>query len=296
MRNLKSAPSGSSAKFKKPYYLNDSMQFLLPFVKTNAPDSDTQGNLPSPVARDTANIESENEFESENLEVQNETVVEDTEHDVTEPTEPVVRTGGTIQKTAKNKAKKRKSEVLDPDRAFIEFCENRKNRSEQEDPNKMFLLSLLPEVNQMNPQQIRRFKRQVMNLIDDILDGPLPVTTSNANYGQSATFHNSRDPSSASSSTRTCNVGSWIHGSSLSTTPSPSPLVTACAHGENEWSNRNTSSTPLSSPTNIDVENRWPNHTSNTHSHEPNSIPSENQWRNVWPLSNNSNTFDLPPN
>lgn len=295
VRNLKSAPSGSSATSKKPYYLNDSMQFLLPFVKTNAPDSDTQGNLPSPVARGTENIESENESESENLEVQNEIAVEDTEPDVTEPTEPVVRRRGTIQKTAKNKAKKRKSDVFDLDKTFVEFCDSRKNRSENEDPNKMFLMSLLPEVNQMNPQKTRRFKRQVMNLIDEILDGPLSMTASNANYGQSATFHTSSRPSSASSSIHTYNVKSWSHGSSLSTTPSPAPLVTLYTPVENEWSSTNTTSTPLPSPSNI-VENRWPNHISTTHSREPNNIPSGNQWPNVWPLSNNSNTCNLPPN
>lgn len=48
------------------------MQFLFSFVKANTPDSDTQGNLPSPVARGTENVECENEFKSENLEVQNE--------------------------------------------------------------------------------------------------------------------------------------------------------------------------------------------------------------------------------
>ena len=255
MRNLKSAPSGSSAKSKKPYYLNDSLQFLLPFVKTNAPDSDTQGNLPSPVAKEPETIESENESEDENHEVQNEIAVEDP--DVTELTEPVARRGGTVQKAAKNKAKKRKSDVLDPDRAFVQFCESRKNRSEDVDSNKMFLLSLLSDVNQMNPQQTRRFKKQVMNLIDEILDEPLSVASSNANSGQSAILHT---PSAASSSSiNTCNVNSWTHGNSLCTTP-------------------------FTSPTNTDVENQWPNHTSRT------------EWPNVWPLSNNSTTSDRPPN
>lgn len=65
------------------------------------PWTPTQGNLPSPVARGTENIESENESESKHLEVQSEIAV------MTEPTELVARWGGT-QKTAKNKAKKPK--------------------------------------------------------------------------------------------------------------------------------------------------------------------------------------------
>lgn len=75
----------------------------MPFVRTNTPDLETQGSLLSPIARGTKNIDSENK--SENLEVQNEIAVEETELHVTKPTEPGVGTGGTIQNTAKNKAK-----------------------------------------------------------------------------------------------------------------------------------------------------------------------------------------------
>lgn len=49
------------------------------------PWTPTQGNLPSPVARGTENIESENESESKHLEVQSEIAV------MTEPTELVAR-------------------------------------------------------------------------------------------------------------------------------------------------------------------------------------------------------------
>ncbi|XP_072399864.1 uncharacterized protein [Diabrotica undecimpunctata] len=44
VRHMKSAPSGSSAKSKKPYYLTDVMQFTLPYVKVL--NSATSGNLP----------------------------------------------------------------------------------------------------------------------------------------------------------------------------------------------------------------------------------------------------------
>lgn len=222
------------------------MQFIVPFVKTNAPDSDSQGNIPSPVARDSENLESENESESENTEIQTEIAVEDTEPDITDQREPMLRTEGT-KKTARNTAKKRKLEVRDPDKAFVEFCESRKNRDESKDPNKMFLLSLVPDVNQMNPQQTRRFKRDVLCLIDNILDNTSSGTTSNANHGQSGTFYTSTGPSTSSS--HDYNINSWMHGSS-----------------DNEWSSRSTSATPLTSPTGIQVENRWPNHTSTSHS------------------------------
>lgn len=111
-----------------------------------------------------------------------------------------------------------------------------------------------------------------MNLIDGNLDGQLSVCASNANYGYSATFHTSREPLSAASSIHTFIVNALIHGSNLNIPPSPEPLVTACTYGENERTSRNTSSTPLPSPTNIDVENGWPNLISTTHSRETNNI------------------------
>lgn len=39
----------------------------------------------------------------------------------------------------------------------------------QNDPKKMFLLSLLPDLYAMNDKQTRKFKREVLKLVDDIL-------------------------------------------------------------------------------------------------------------------------------
>ncbi|KAL4091826.1 hypothetical protein QTP88_026448 [Uroleucon formosanum] len=47
VRTIKSAPSGSARKSKRPYYLNEHLQFLLPYVKPSI-DLTTSGNLPSP--------------------------------------------------------------------------------------------------------------------------------------------------------------------------------------------------------------------------------------------------------
>ncbi|XP_050314588.1 uncharacterized protein LOC126749027 [Anthonomus grandis grandis] len=44
VRHMKPAPSGSSAKLKKAYYLTAAMQFALPYIK--ALNSATSGNLP----------------------------------------------------------------------------------------------------------------------------------------------------------------------------------------------------------------------------------------------------------
>lgn len=44
MRKIKPPPSGSGGK-RKAYYLEEAMQFCLPYIKTSAPPS--SGNLPS---------------------------------------------------------------------------------------------------------------------------------------------------------------------------------------------------------------------------------------------------------
>lgn len=113
----------------------------------------------------------------------------------------------------------------------------------------------------MNHQQTRRLKRQVMNLIDDILDGSLSETASSANYRQSATSHTRSRFSAALSYIHTYNLNSWTPSRSLSTIPSPAP---AYVHGENEWSKKNTTSTSFPSSINSDVGNRWVYHTITT--------------------------------
>ncbi|XP_031327884.1 uncharacterized protein LOC116171864 isoform X2 [Photinus pyralis] len=142
VRNLKSPPSGSGAKSKKPYYLAEHMQFVLPFVKPNTPDSDTQGNIPS-----TSEQHSEDESES----IDESTAIADNtdEADATQASQGIGNDGTqTInrKKSANTVTNKRKPELSDADRAFVEFCDIRKKKTTDADPNQMFLLSLLPEM------------------------------------------------------------------------------------------------------------------------------------------------------
>ncbi|CAK1594983.1 unnamed protein product [Parnassius mnemosyne] len=53
---------------------------------------------------------------------------------------------------------------------IIENCDSTENS------NKMFLLSLLSDVNKLNDNQRRLFKRRVLELIDDIMDQSSPIT------------------------------------------------------------------------------------------------------------------------
>lgn len=70
--------------------------------------------------------------------------------------------------------KKRKNEVSQVDQSFIDFV-NMKKTKMCEYPRKMFLLSLLPDINTMTNKQIRMFKKRVLDIIDDILtENPTP--------------------------------------------------------------------------------------------------------------------------
>lgn len=64
VRNMKPAPSGSSRKAKKPYYLNEYLQFLLPYVKPNT-DITNPGNLPSPTSDNEITFENNEQSDTE---------------------------------------------------------------------------------------------------------------------------------------------------------------------------------------------------------------------------------------
>lgn len=152
VRNMKPAPSGSSRKTKKPYYLNEYLQFLLPYVKPNT-DFTTSGNLSSPNSKHEIlqeNIEqSDTEDPDEDL-VQQEVYFNDKNTNIESPNH---EKGGIseVQKhnPVKNTNKKRKCEVNQVDQSFIDFVNMKKKKKYEEDPRKMFLLSLLPDINTM---------------------------------------------------------------------------------------------------------------------------------------------------
>lgn len=120
------------------------MQFLLPYVKPST-DLTTSGNLPSPTPDHDILLENNEQSDAE---------------DQDEVRSPEEQTKGT---------KKRKSELSQTDQSFIDFVEMKKTKICGEDPRRMYLLSLLPDVNAMTDKQMRMFKKKVSNVIDDIL-------------------------------------------------------------------------------------------------------------------------------
>jgi hypothetical protein len=131
-------------------------------VTTNKSNTDTQGNLPSPPP-DTDKSGNEDDVDCDTVD-----------------TLPAMQTSVEETEPARKKSqgRKRKYELSKVDQSFIEFCEQKKYDT---DPRKMFLMSLLPEIQEMSDSQMKQFKRRVLMLIDDILgDAPTQHETSSS--------------------------------------------------------------------------------------------------------------------
>jgi len=151
-------PSGSGRKDCKVYYMTEHMQFILPYIK-GVRSVDSTGNLPSPpnVMDDEVNETDE---------------VENTEENEFESTaESFNMTKSSNEQVFTPKVKKKKTNTSDAaDQCFIDYINTKKQNSKKEDdPRKQFLLSMLPEIHQMTDIQMRKFKRKMLDTIDDIL-------------------------------------------------------------------------------------------------------------------------------
>jgi hypothetical protein len=130
------------------------MSFILPYIKTNSVCDDMSGNVPnSPTQPEHEDVPSTTDFPE--LSKQQRKYAEN------EQTPPV---------------KKQKIKLCEPDKS-TECLQSRgmENTSTNENPRQMFLLSLLPEINDMTENQMRIFRRKVLQLIDEI--GSVPSTS-----------------------------------------------------------------------------------------------------------------------
>ena len=182
-RTLKKPPSGSGAQ-KKKYYLVDSMQFLLPYVNTKL-DASLPGNLPSPPT--THNEQCEINDIQDNIVTVNvgEKVIDQTYSgkidaidEGNEASESVIsQQSNNVQNKTSNannsieRQKKRKKNT-DADECVVNYIRS-KTESKGSNPRRLFLLSLLPDLEEMDNNQFRAF-RQVITLIDNTLTSSRP--------------------------------------------------------------------------------------------------------------------------
>jgi hypothetical protein len=118
------------------------MSFVLPYIKTNHTYEDTSSTVPSPSQAEQCDVPDKMDFP--------------------EPSDDEQRYAGSEQTVTVKKRKDKLNEYLQPREA--------ENTRTNDNPRKMFLLSLLPEINDMTENQMRVFRRKVLQLIDEIGD------------------------------------------------------------------------------------------------------------------------------
>lgn len=135
--------------------MTEHMQFILPYIK-GVRSVDTPGNLPSP-----PNVVDDEFAETDE--------VENTEENSFESVAESSKASNEQVFTPKCKKKKTNTSDL-AEQCFIDYVKTKNQKSKkEEDPRKQFLLSMLPEINQMTDIQMRKFKRKMLDVIDGIL-------------------------------------------------------------------------------------------------------------------------------
>ncbi|XP_017492051.1 PREDICTED: uncharacterized protein LOC108380189 [Rhagoletis zephyria] len=154
VRSLKAPPSGSGAKAKKPYYLHDSLQFVLQYIR---PVKHSAGNESSVLYSDVDLF-----TESEEVEV----FTEENSYD------PIPETSQRVESGVK--ARKRKKEgdgdIAEAVMEIVKSRENRKGRDEgRDDGRRMFFLSLMPDVNKLSDENFMQFRINTIVELQKIL-------------------------------------------------------------------------------------------------------------------------------
>lgn len=155
VRHLK---PGSGNKTNKPYYLAESMQFALPFIKTL--------NKGASAAQRAAQTQPDTDSDHEDSLLTPALTADRPSPSCSPSSQPALPSPQPCNywRTASRRAEE-EQDALAEDKA------NGDARDPREDANRMFLLSLLPDMNQMTPSQVRSFKRKALESLDDILEG-----------------------------------------------------------------------------------------------------------------------------
>nr|XP_023015791.1 uncharacterized protein LOC111505243 [Leptinotarsa decemlineata] len=186
LRSMKAPASGS--KSKKPYYLKDYLQFILPYVKP-VNNVENTGNVPEPppeisnednssanVASDSVLNNNHNE-NSQTASYNSEDETNQSEPVMTQQQKPVHQLPVTPASTAFQTCRYRKRQVTEGEKTFVDYLKA-KTRKVQDGANSdskpktshmhHFLLSLLPDLESMTEEQQRNIKLRIMILIDAV--------------------------------------------------------------------------------------------------------------------------------
>lgn len=194
---MKPPPSGAGAK-RKSYYLENAMHFCLPFIKTSAPPSSeichqyhstllvkllkTQkyGRIVHPkwIHHKHLYLHKHHSLTLQYIHRFNIVIQPRIQHHLNKqlihrysfhrPLKP--RKNYLWKKTSAADADHSVSEYFNAKRARLQMnkAENSSQKIDRQQGIKMFLLSLIPELEDLSDSQIKLFKRRVFNIIDDI--------------------------------------------------------------------------------------------------------------------------------
>ncbi|XP_022203386.2 uncharacterized protein LOC111060055 isoform X2 [Nilaparvata lugens] len=188
IRRMKPSPRGYLGGKKKAYYLENAMQFCVPFIKSVIPPA--KENLPSPSCttqpstddNEGSELDDESANASQNYPSIAPSILDYPPQQQTEnpPESLSSKSAGTSQ--IQKKTNRSSASVADQSVADYWYSKTKKakmiSNAEATDTSnqkidrqqgiKMFLLSLIPELEELSDSQIKLFKRQVLRVIDDI--------------------------------------------------------------------------------------------------------------------------------
>jgi len=165
LRSLKKSSKGNS---RKKYYLSEYLEFLRPYVKpkkaSDNEDSDTQ---------ETTTDNQSNSFSNQYEEFDDSKSQIFHQAELLDPATNNMMLAGDFYGSydQPSSSKKRRTECTDADDTFAECIKNmvERNNVERDDPNMLFLRSLLPDIMKMTDRQNLKFRLKVLELIDGIL-------------------------------------------------------------------------------------------------------------------------------
>ncbi|XP_036320011.1 uncharacterized protein LOC118734394, partial [Rhagoletis pomonella] len=142
VRSLKEPPSGSSAKAKKPYYLHDILQFMLPYVRTVQHSEKNNSNI----------LLSDMDISTEIEETDTE---QNTSNSVFQPAKRNLPTECTSNLRKKKKAGNGEEEIAG---AVLQIVKERQDKKGPYEGRRLFLMSLLSDVEKMTEEDYTEFR------------------------------------------------------------------------------------------------------------------------------------------
>ncbi|XP_055851346.1 transcription factor Adf-1-like [Episyrphus balteatus] len=184
VRNMKQSKNGSGLKAsRKTYYLTDAMKFTLPYIKVlNKLNSENQTN---PIGR--GNNEEQEDLEDDQMD-DNESVSLSSDNfpskhqQITSslpqqlqkqqpPSSPTPHSAPSFQETISTDPTFQyleKMRLMAQKKMKLDHVINNNNRNPKTEALKMFLLSMVPDLQKMTDEEVRQFKRKSLETIDDI--------------------------------------------------------------------------------------------------------------------------------